>query len=136
MLSTSDDAQKALADWKNKDRLIVVKGLVGREITKIDTRLRTTDQRLRLKDEEILRFEEDNNIAERWVPGSPQYISATKLLAERKYRQAIDTLERLVVQRLFELTKLGMNGVGTYTALLNSLFSMYNISLYCPVFRL
>lgn len=109
----SDDAQQALADYKNKDRLIV-QGLVGRQITKIDTRLRTTDQRLRLKDEEILRFEEDNNIVERWIPGSPQYTEAIKLLAERKYRRAIDTLERLVVQRLFELTKLGMNGVGTY----------------------
>lgn len=79
---------------------------------------------MRLKDEEILRFEEDHNITERWVPGSPQYISAAKLLAERKYRQAIDTLERLVVQRLFELTKLGMNGVGAYS--FNCLSFMYN----------
>ncbi|KAF9032732.1 hypothetical protein BJ165DRAFT_1357706, partial [Panaeolus papilionaceus] len=30
----------------------------------------------------------------------------------RAYRHALDSLERLVVQRLFELTKLGMNGVG------------------------
>lgn len=33
-------------------------------------------------------------------------------MTERKYRRAIDNLERLVVQRLFEMTKLGMNGVG------------------------
>ncbi|KAI0349008.1 hypothetical protein OH77DRAFT_1384823, partial [Trametes cingulata] len=30
----------------------------------------------------------------------------------RKYRLALDNLERLVVQRLFELKKLGMNGLG------------------------
>ena len=30
----------------------------------------------------------------------------------RKYYKSVDTLERLIVQRLFELTKLGMRGVG------------------------
>ena len=102
-----------MADYRNKHFLITQRGYTGRQITNIDTRLRTTDQRLRLKDEEILHFEEEHSIAERWVPGSPQYSEALTLLAERKYRRAIDTLERLVVQRLFELTKLGMNGVGT-----------------------
>ncbi len=103
-----------MADYRNKHFLITQRGYTGRQITNIDTRLRTTDQRLRLKDEELLRFEEEHSIVERWVPGSPQYTEALTLLAERKYRRAIDTLERLVVQRLFELTKLGMNGVGTY----------------------
>ena len=32
---------------------------------------------------------------------------------ERKYHRAIDDLERLVVQRLFEMKKLGMNRVDT-----------------------
>ncbi|RDX41765.1 hypothetical protein OH76DRAFT_1333840, partial [Lentinus brumalis] len=30
----------------------------------------------------------------------------------RKYRLALDHLERLVIQRMFELTKLGMSGIG------------------------
>ncbi|KAF8194797.1 hypothetical protein K438DRAFT_1587654, partial [Mycena galopus ATCC 62051] len=34
------------------------------------------------------------------------------LMGERKYRSALTELERLVVARLFELTKLGMGGVG------------------------
>ncbi|KAI0371569.1 hypothetical protein BV20DRAFT_1035214 [Pilatotrama ljubarskyi] len=33
-------------------------------------------------------------------------------LGHRKYRQALDKLERLVVQRLFEMSKLGLNGTG------------------------
>jgi len=48
----------------------------------------------------------------RWTPESPAYKEAEKLLVERNYRRAVDNLEWLVVQRLFELTKLGMNGVG------------------------
>ncbi|KAH9918796.1 uncharacterized protein B0H18DRAFT_882567 [Fomitopsis serialis] len=37
---------------------------------------------------------------------------AVSELNERKYRRVLDNLERLVVQRLFELTKLGMSGIG------------------------
>lgn len=35
-------------------------------------------------------------------------------MVERKYRAAVSELERLVVMRLFELTKLGMSGVGVW----------------------
>lgn len=48
----------------------------------------------------------------RWLPDSEIYKATQKLLVERSYTRAVDNLERLVVQRLFELTKLGMNGVG------------------------
>jgi hypothetical protein len=41
-----------------------------------------------------------------------EYKDALVRLAERTYRRALDELERLVVQRLLEMTKLGMNGVG------------------------
>jgi hypothetical protein len=40
-----------------------------------------------------------------------EYNDALVLLKERKYRRALDELERLVVQRLLEMTKLGMNGI-------------------------
>lgn len=37
------------------------------------------------------------------------------MMNERQYRRALDSLELLVVQRLFELTKLGMSGTGKYS---------------------
>jgi hypothetical protein len=43
---------------------------------------------------------------------SPEYQEALVTLNERRYRRAVDSLERLVIQRLFELAKLGMSGVG------------------------
>jgi hypothetical protein len=41
-----------------------------------------------------------------------EYEDGLVLVRERKYRRALDDLERLVVQRIFEMTKLGMSGVG------------------------
>ncbi|EPS93141.1 hypothetical protein FOMPIDRAFT_131399 [Fomitopsis schrenkii] len=48
----------------------------------------------------------------RWLPGSLEYQEASRLLTDREYRRSLDELERLVVQRLFELTKAGMSGTG------------------------
>ena len=42
-----------------------------------------------------------------------EYQDGLVVVREHKYRRAIDDLERLVVQHLFEMKKLGMNGVGT-----------------------
>ena len=47
-----------------------------------------------------------------WTPDSPEYNDALLHFTQRKYRRAVDKLECLVVQRLFEMTKLGMSGVG------------------------
>ncbi|TBU29313.1 hypothetical protein BD311DRAFT_661455, partial [Dichomitus squalens] len=51
-------------------------------------------------------------VDKRWRPGSQEYVDALGELTHRQYRLALDNLERLVVQRLFELTKLGMSGLG------------------------
>ncbi|KAJ7783593.1 hypothetical protein DFH07DRAFT_948610 [Mycena maculata] len=43
---------------------------------------------------------------------SKEYQDAMLLMSECHYKVAVTDLERLVVQRLFEMTKLGMSGVG------------------------
>lgn len=53
-------------------------------------------------------FEALLNIEQRWSPESPQYKKTVKYIGERKYRRALDELERLVVQRMFELEKAGL----------------------------
>jgi len=90
----------------------VYNGYNGQKITNVKTRYRTTFTRWKVKEEELLRYEEQHGIATRWSESSQQYQDALSLLTEREYRRAIDNLERLIVQRLLELTKLGMNGVG------------------------
>lgn len=48
----------------------------------------------------------------RWQPLDEQYIRAVQYMTTRKYHQALDNLQRLVVLRLFELHKLNLSQVG------------------------
>jgi hypothetical protein len=51
-------------------------------------------------------------IESRWTPDTPEYQKALIMLRERRYQRALDHLERLVIQRLFKLAKLGISGIG------------------------
>lgn len=111
--SSSRDASRAAeTDFKNLDYLITVKGIVAPQIKLIRTRYCTTYSRLVLVTEEVTRFEEENGYVERWTSKDKAYQDAVLMMAERRYRRALDELERLVVQRLMEMTKLSMSGVG------------------------
>jgi hypothetical protein len=106
------ESDRAAVEFRRLDHNITVNGYKGRQITNVKTRYRTTFTRWQVKEEELIRYEEQHGIANRWGESSQEYKDALKLLTEREYRRAVDNLERLVVQRLLELTKLGMNGVG------------------------
>ena len=68
--------------------------------------------------EMLAAFESLHKIEERWTPDSAQWKRAVGYLSIRTYRMALDKLEGLVVQRLFELAKMGLSGTGTSTILL------------------
>lgn len=89
-----------------------MQGIQASQIRNIRTRYRTTYSKWEACHEQVCRFEEEHGIEERWTPSMKEYKDALVRLAERTYRRALDELERLVVQRLLEMTKLGMNGVG------------------------
>ena len=46
------------------------------------------------------------NIVRRWTKCDEEWIAADRTIAEQDYRLAVDTLEGLVVARLFELSKM------------------------------
>ena len=69
--------------------------------TKLDEILRTVDK-----------YEAELGIEVRWTPGSPEYKMILAELHLRDYRHSLDRLEYLVVQRMFELSKLSMSSVG------------------------
>lgn len=50
----------------------------------------------------------------RWAPTSKEYEETVEWANERKYRLALDKLERLVVQRIFELQKANLVSTGIY----------------------
>ncbi|KAJ6458478.1 hypothetical protein C8R45DRAFT_1110006 [Mycena sanguinolenta] len=110
--SATDGSSAAEKDFKNLDFLITRKGINGKEITAIRTRYRTTYTRLLQVEEEVSRFKVEHNYDVRWTTDSKEYNDALVLTNERRYRRSIDKLERLVVQRLLELTKLSMSGFG------------------------
>lgn len=88
------------------------KGYTAPQITLVRTRYRTTYTKVLAIEEDLCRFEESHGITVRWTPDSPEYQAGVVLTTERRYRKALTDVERLVVQRLFELTKLGMSGLG------------------------
>lgn len=61
---------------------------------------------------EVCELEVMMDIKDRWTPATPEYIAAVQYLQERRYRRALDKLQRLVIQRLFELHKLNVSQTG------------------------
>jgi hypothetical protein len=50
----------------------------------------------------------------RWDVSSPEYLEILGYLATRTYRRALENLQRLVIQRLFELHKMNISATGAY----------------------
>jgi hypothetical protein len=61
---------------------------------------------------ELCHFERILGIVQRWEPSSSEYKEAKKDAGERTYNLALRRLERLVVQRLFELQKANLVSTG------------------------
>lgn len=59
-------------------------------------------------------FENQMGLTEHWSPMDPRRVAAQSRITHRRFHQAADDVERLVVMRLLELTKLQMSGLGTY----------------------
>lgn len=57
-------------------------------------------------------LEFEMRVSVRWTPASSHYQEARKYSQECTYIRALDHLERLVVQRLFELQKANMESTG------------------------
>ncbi|KAJ6450440.1 hypothetical protein C8R47DRAFT_1230255 [Mycena vitilis] len=105
------ESRKAKDEYSRMDYYITHRQWQKPEITACTRRYRSSHSRHLGVEEEVVLFEEEHDILERWAPESKEYQDALILMTERKYRRALDKLESLVVKRLFELTKLGMSGV-------------------------
>jgi hypothetical protein len=60
----------------------------------------------------VVALEKLHDFQERWTPSSDKWKAAVAYMEVREYQKALDKLEGLVVQRLFELTKMGLAGTG------------------------
>jgi hypothetical protein len=63
---------------------------------------------------QVLELEVQMGIDKRWTPDTPEYIETARYVHDRRYHQALNNLQRLVIQRLFELHRLNLSGIGMY----------------------
>lgn len=61
---------------------------------------------------QVLELEDHMGIPKRWTPLTPEYVETIHYISERRYHKALNNLQRLVIQRLFELHRLNLSGVG------------------------
>ncbi|KAF9056704.1 hypothetical protein BJ165DRAFT_1399313, partial [Panaeolus papilionaceus] len=60
----------------------------------------------------VQELERKLEIKVRWKQRDPEWKAVEKLVKQRKYQRALDSLEGLVVSRMFELSKMNMSGTG------------------------
>lgn len=75
----------------------------------------------------VLGLEARLQITARWTPSSEEYKKYFDENVRTEYQKTIDELERLVVMRLFELTKMNSSGTGL------SLHSHFNYRRFIPM---
>ena len=61
---------------------------------------------------QIIDMEVSMGIDRRWDPSSPEYLETLGYLSTRTYQRALEELQRLVIQRLFELHKMNISASG------------------------
>ena len=74
--------------------------------------VRTTFNKVQMLEAHVSFLENQLDLDGRWTPSSNEYQEAKYEATHRAYWCALDELERLVVQRLLELTKLNISGTG------------------------
>lgn len=108
--------------WKAETELATqTKSVASPVVTSKDPEKRTVHRTYRAACEKVERcMEVVNNleaeldvVGPRWTRESPKYKEAAKFASERKYRLALDRIERLLVQRIFELQKGHLHNTGT-----------------------
>lgn len=55
------------------------------------------------------------HVVDRWTITSPRWASTMQKIQQRKYQLALDSLELLIVERIFELTKMDQFQTGPFT---------------------
>ena len=79
----------------------------------LETERRYADERRQAILKDVVEMEVKLAITTRWQPSSAEYINAVQYLGRRKYEKALDHLQKLVVQRLFELHRMNQSRNGT-----------------------
>ncbi|ESK82440.1 hypothetical protein Moror_8577 [Moniliophthora roreri MCA 2997] len=97
---------------KHDDLEVTPEKYTDKQANTIQAQYHITLEEVQIAEEACLDLEYHHGIETQWTPDSAKYQSTMTLLASQNYHFALDEFERLIVQQLFELTKLNMSGVG------------------------
>jgi hypothetical protein len=92
----------------------IASGPIHVAVNNVRRRVETAYSKLQYAESYVESLENGLNIEERWTEASPEYKSFYQENVLTSYERALDELERLVVMRLFELTKMSTSGTGMY----------------------
>jgi hypothetical protein len=79
---------------------------------RIETERRHAIERHERLNRDICALEVEMGLTQRWTTSTPQYMASLKYIKERDYHRALNKLQKLVTQRLFELHKLNVAQTG------------------------
>ena len=79
---------------------------------KLETKRRTLQDTVTRVTHDVHEMELALGITRRWEPADAEYQETMKYIATRHYQRALGRLQRLVIQRLFELHKLNVAQTG------------------------
>jgi hypothetical protein len=83
-------------------------------VSKEDRARRLAEEKMGKDLERVEELEEILNIAERWTTESERWTATVGAIKKRKYSLALDALELLIVERIFELTKMNQSQTGEH----------------------
>ena len=118
LLTYSPSTQEKVAANANSHLawdMTIACGAVGKDLTKLTRDHTTAFNRIIRTENQISLLETQLGITERWTADSADYVHITDFVKNHNYLRAINSLEALVVQQLFELTKMNHSGMGTGT---------------------
>ncbi|KAG0702088.1 hypothetical protein DFH29DRAFT_982445 [Suillus ampliporus] len=104
--------ETAQHEFNQLDLRVIPDGFTNKDIANICCRRTTAQNKMELKGQVVDDFEIRMGIEERWMMTHPERVRAQSRIANVQYHKALDDVERLVVMRLLELTKLQMSGLG------------------------
>lgn len=77
-----------------------------------ERRRRLARERYDTAQRDVVQIEVQLGVVRRWEPTDPEYRETLKYIRDRKYHRALDKVHQLVVQRLFELQRMNISGLG------------------------
>ncbi|KAJ2929278.1 hypothetical protein H1R20_g7813, partial [Candolleomyces eurysporus] len=78
----------------------------------LETQRRRAREKVKELDGELIEMELRLHIEKRWDATTPAYRETVQQINQRQYRQALEDIQKLVVQRLFELHRLNLSNIG------------------------